>query len=88
MGSVRKNQRKRCIFLADTNTVKQLEKKALTIREELIRLCNHVPIHIGGDMSVCDVMTVIWQYAMKYARRWSPATASSSPRVMRPPSLR
>ena len=66
MGSVRKNQRKRCILLADTNTVKQLEKKALTIREELIRLCNHVPIHIGGDMSVCDVMTVIWQYAMKY----------------------
>ena len=52
--------------MADTNTVKQLEKKALTIREELIRLCNHVPIHIGGDMSVCDVMTVIWQYAMQY----------------------
>jgi len=52
--------------LADTSTVKMLEGKALTIREQLLRLCNHVPIHIGGDMSVCDVMTVIWQYAMKY----------------------
>lgn len=52
--------------MADASTVKQLEQKALTIRQELIRLCNHVPIHIGGDMSVCDVMTVIWQYAMKY----------------------
>ncbi|MBQ6474901.1 MAG: transketolase [Clostridia bacterium] len=52
--------------MADTSTVKMLEGKALTIREQLLRLCNHVPIHIGGDMSVCDVMTVIWQYAMKY----------------------
>ncbi len=52
--------------MADTNTVKLLEGKSLTIREQLIRLCEHIQIHIGGDLSVCDVMTVIWQYAMKY----------------------
>ncbi len=43
-----------------------LEEKALEIRKNLLQLDFVQRIHIGGDLSVCDVMTVIWQYAMKY----------------------
>ncbi|MBQ8200059.1 MAG: transketolase [Lachnospiraceae bacterium] len=43
-----------------------LEKAAMDIRINLLRLCNKEVIHIGGDLSVADVMTVLWQYQMKY----------------------
>lgn len=46
--------------------VKELEFKALQIRINLLKLCNKEVIHIGGDLSVCDVMTALWQYKMKY----------------------
>jgi transketolase len=52
--------------MADQETVKRLEAEALEVRIKLLELCNQQLIHIGGDMSVCDIMTVIWQYAMKY----------------------
>ncbi|HVI42128.1 MAG TPA: transketolase [Anaerovoracaceae bacterium] len=52
--------------MADQATVKRLEKAALDVRFQLLDLCNKQGIHIGGDMSVCDIMTVIWQYALKY----------------------
>lgn len=48
------------------NTVKELEYKALQIRINLLKLCNKEVIHIGGDLSVCDVMTAVWQYKMNY----------------------
>ena len=48
------------------NIVKELEYKALQIRINLLKLCNKEVIHIGGDLSVCDVMTALWQYKMKY----------------------
>lgn len=54
------------LHLADQATVKRLEGLALNIRKDLLRLCNKVQIHIGGDLSVADVMTVLWQYKMKY----------------------
>ncbi len=46
--------------------VKKLEKAALEIRKNLLMLCSQQVIHIGGDLSVADVMTVLWQYQMKY----------------------
>lgn len=47
-------------------TVKELEKAALEIRKSLLKLCSKEVIHIGGDMSITDVMTVLWQYQMNY----------------------
>lgn len=46
--------------------IKELEKAALDIRINLLRLCNKEVIHIGGDLSITDVMTVLWQYQIKY----------------------
>ena len=48
------------------NIVKELEYKALQIRINLLKLCNKETIHIGGDLSVCDIMTALWQYKMRY----------------------
>lgn len=44
----------------------ELEKAAMDIRKDLLRLCNKEVIHIGGDLSIADVMTVLWQYQMRY----------------------
>jgi transketolase len=52
--------------MADPNNVRRLEEAALDVRLKLLDLCSRTSIHIGGDMSVCDMMTVIWQYAMRY----------------------
>lgn len=46
--------------------VSDLEYAAKEIRKNLLRLCSMQTIHIGGDLSVADVMTVLWQYQMKY----------------------
>ena len=46
--------------------IRSLEKAALEIRKNLLTLCEQQVIHIGGDLSVADVMTVLWQYQMKY----------------------
>jgi len=50
-------------------TIRELEKAALEIRINLLRLCNKEAIHIGGDLSVADVMTVLWKYQMHYNPR-------------------
>lgn len=47
-------------------SVEELEKAALAIRKDLLELCSKQTIHIGGDLSITDVMTVLWQYKMKY----------------------
>ena len=47
-------------------TVYELEKAALEIRKNLLELASHQVIHIGGDLSVADMMTVLWQYQMRY----------------------
>lgn len=49
-----------------TVSVKELEEEALKIRVNLLRLCNKEAIHIGGDLSVTDIMTVLWLYQMNY----------------------
>lgn len=46
--------------------IEKLEKSALDIRKNLLTLCSQQVIHIGGDLSVADVMTVLWQYKMNY----------------------
>lgn len=48
------------------NTIQELEKEELKIRVNLFRLCNKEVIYIGGDLSITDVMAVLWQYQMKY----------------------
>ena len=40
-------------------SIKELEKAAMEIRINLLRLCNRQVIHIGGDLSITDVMTVL-----------------------------
>lgn len=53
--------------MADAQTVRELKGKALKTRENLLRLCNTAGIlHIGGDLSLTDIMTGIWQYSMRY----------------------
>lgn len=52
--------------MADSQTVRRLEKAALDIKLQLLALCNSQGIHIGGDLSVADVMTGLWQYAIRY----------------------
>lgn len=48
------------------NTVEELQTAALQIRLNLLKLCHRQNIHIGGDLSITDVMTVLWQYQMNY----------------------
>ena len=50
----------------DKNLIKHLEYQSLQIRINLLKLCNKEVIHIGGDLSICDVMTALWQYKMNY----------------------
>ena len=47
-------------------TIRELEEAALKIRKDLLKLCAIQSIHIGGDLSIADVMTVLWQYQMRY----------------------
>ncbi|WP_461811338.1 transketolase [Faecalimonas sp.] len=47
-------------------SIKKLEKAALEIRKNLLELCSVQTIHIGGDLSITDIMTVLWQYQMRY----------------------
>ncbi len=47
-------------------TIDELTQAAREIRKNLLELCSKQVIHIGGDLSVADVMTVLWQYQMKY----------------------
>ena len=46
--------------------VLELKRAALEIRKNLLYLCTKEVIHIGGDLSAADFMTVLWQYQMKY----------------------
>jgi transketolase len=52
--------------LSREKLLQELENAALSIRRNLLTLCSQQVIHIGGDLSVADVMTVLWQYQMKY----------------------
>lgn len=47
-------------------SITDLEKAAREIRINLLKLCSRQAIHIGGDLSSADIMTVLWQYQMNY----------------------
>lgn len=47
-------------------SVEELEKAAAQIKYDLLYLCSQKSIHIGGDLSIADVMTVLWQYQIKF----------------------
>ena len=49
--------------------VQALEKAALDVRINLLKLCSKETIHIGGDLSITDIMTVLWLYQIKYDPR-------------------
>jgi len=52
--------------MAKLHTVRDLELAALNVRKNLLKLCTKEVIHIGGDLSITDVMTVLWLYQMTY----------------------
>lgn len=52
--------------MAEIKLVKEMEEKVLKIRLKLLKLCEQTLIHIGGDLSVADIITAIWEYAIKY----------------------
>lgn len=47
-------------------SIQELKMAALNIRKNLLKLCSIQTIHIGGDLSVTDIMTVLWQYQMNF----------------------
>lgn len=47
-------------------TIKNLEKACLSIRKDILELATREVMHVGGDLSITDVVTVLWQYKMKY----------------------
>lgn len=51
--------------MADAATVERLEAKALEMRRRLLRLANRTNLHIGGDLSMTELMTVIFEYLMR-----------------------
>ena len=52
--------------LSGKPSVKQLEDLAYELRKKLLTLCGtyNGSVHIGGDLSVADVMTVMYQYGL------------------------
>ncbi|HDY7637837.1 TPA: hypothetical protein RQK07_002195 [Vibrio vulnificus] len=50
----------------DEKQLIELEDKAFELRKHLLTLCNQTLMHIGGDFSVVEIMTVLWQYAINY----------------------
>ena len=52
--------------MADQKVVQKLDRASLETKLRLLDLCHQTLIHIGGDLSVCDMMTAIWQYAIHY----------------------
>lgn len=52
--------------MAHPDIVKKLDKNALEVKTKLLELADKVEIHIGGDLSIADMMTAVWTHAMKF----------------------
>jgi transketolase len=53
--------------MADIETIKRLENEAYDMRVDLLRLCFQAGIlHIGGDLSITDIVTCLYQYVMNF----------------------
>lgn len=53
-------------MVSENACVERLEAASLQIKKDLLTLCSQKSIHIGGDLSVAEMMTVLWQYQIKY----------------------
>lgn len=52
--------------IASSDLAFELARYALEVRKDLLKLCTQTQIHIGGDLSVTDVMCAIWQHFIVY----------------------
>ncbi len=52
--------------MVDQLAVERLERGAYDIKIKLLKLAQQTVIHIGGDLSVADLMTALWQYKINY----------------------
>lgn len=50
--------------MTDTLAIQHLKDKALEMRKRLLRLATLTNLHIGGDLSMTELMTVIFEYMM------------------------
>lgn len=52
--------------MVDKKTVEKLKDQACEMRKTLLRLCHKAgALHIGGDLSMSDILTVLFQYGLK-----------------------
>lgn len=49
-----------------TAKIQDMMKSALAVKINLLKLCSMQTIHIGGDLSIADIMTALWQYQIRY----------------------
>lgn len=52
--------------MADQKVLERLRGQAFELKKDLLAISSRTFVHIGGDLSAADFMTVIWQYAMRY----------------------
>lgn len=52
--------------MSKKKTIQELEKACLSIRKDILDLATREVMHVGGDLSITDVVTVLWQYQMNY----------------------
>lgn len=51
--------------MADKQTIERLKDQALEMRELVLKLSAKTVIHLGGDLSMADMMTALYMYKMK-----------------------
>ncbi|MBE6739796.1 MAG: transketolase [Ruminococcaceae bacterium] len=51
--------------MADAKIVRQLKEQAYEMRCNIAKLANRADIHIGGDLSMADMITAIYMYKMR-----------------------
>ena len=51
--------------MADRETIERLKDQALEMRELVLKLSAKTVIHLGGDLSMADMMTALYMYKMK-----------------------
>jgi transketolase len=51
----------------DRRSVEELEELAFELRSKLLQLCGTYegPVHIGGDLSVADILTALFNYGLR-----------------------
>jgi len=52
--------------VGDKNTIERLKDLSCELRKDVLRICHKGGSHIGGDLSMVEIMTVLYKYAMKY----------------------